>query len=204
MNSTATMSTATTMKVKKSSCTLGHIFHYLENTILLIETKRGQLYLGTLLSSTSSDMNMILTNVLLLSAQQQQRHSLWNHGNHKLVRYYHQTISSSSSSSQQGPTPAAAISTVTTTASTVPTTESNSQIITEQPRPQPPSHNRQNERTTPVVLPTVQIRGSTIRYVHFIDVDHTTINQKVQFGIQRERQAQQQYQRGIRKTSNKK
>ena len=49
----------------------------------------------------------------------------------------------------------------------------------------------------PLILQLVHIRGSKIRYVHF--VENVSINDMVQVGVHRERYAKQQYQRGIRK-----
>ena len=47
------------------------------------------------------------------------------------------------------------------------------------------------------LLPLMQIRGSTIRYIHF--PDHVDLSGIIQAGIQRERDAANKYQRGVRK-----
>jgi small nuclear ribonucleoprotein (snRNP)-like protein len=138
---------------KKSLSTLGHIFHYLEGMILMVELKTGQCYVGKQLSSSSSaDMTLVLVDVLVLSPPQQ-------HTNRsKLLQYYHQTISSQQQQQQQPP---------------------------------------RGITTAPLILQLVHIRGSKIRYVHF--VENVSINDLVQVGVHRERYAKQQYQRGIRK-----
>ena len=137
---------------KKSQSTLGHIFHYLEGLILMVELKTGQCYVGKQRSSSSSaDMTLVLVDVLVLSPHQQHTNSS------KLLQYYHQTISS------------------------------------QQQRQQPP----RGITIAPLILQLVHIRGSKIRYVHF--VENVSINDLVQVGVHRERYAKQQYQRGIRK-----
>lgn len=47
------------------------------------------------------------------------------------------------------------------------------------------------------VLSLVQIRGSTIRYIHF--PDHVDLATVVKAGIQREKEARDKYKRGVRK-----
>ena len=58
----------------------------------------------------------------------------------------------------------------------------------------PPPSSAQNETC---ILPLMQIRGSTIRYIHF--PDHLDLAAVVKAGIQREKEAVDKYKRGVRK-----
>jgi small nuclear ribonucleoprotein (snRNP)-like protein len=59
----------------------------------------------------------------------------------------------------------------------------------QQPHPQSQQNNK---------LPSVQIRGSQVRYIHFLD-HNVNLAAVVQQGVERERAAAQKYKRGIRK-----
>ena len=59
------------------------------------------------------------------------------------------------------------------------------------------SNNSSSSHTT--TLPSVQIRGSHVRYIHFLDAPNVNLAALVQQGKERERAATQKYQRGIRK-----
>ena len=60
-----------------------------------------------------------------------------------------------------------------------------------------PDNKHQTVTTELPILPWVQIRGSTIRYIHFPDqVDLASV---IKAGIQREKEAVDKYKRGVRK-----
>ena len=51
----------------------------------------------------------------------------------------------------------------------------------------------------PHFLHSVQIRGSLVRYIHFLDHEQVNLAAVVQRGLDRERSAAQKYKRGVRK-----
>jgi small nuclear ribonucleoprotein (snRNP)-like protein len=208
-----------TKVAKKSLQTLGGIFHYLEGTVLMVELKTGCYYLGKLLSSTS-DMNLLLGDVVMFTPKDQhllfqyKRNNIHNATSHsnQFLQYYHHIISLQPQETQQK------CDATDSQPPPVTTTTSSSTTVTNDPH-----HQRRNvetsttttttttvinsrtESATPI-LPLVQIRGSKIRYIHFIDHsssitsnDRRSINHRVQVGMHRERMAKQQYQRGVRK-----
>ena len=61
------------------------------------------------------------------------------------------------------------------------------------------SKNKINYSSHTTTLPSVQIRGSHVRYIHFLDAPNVNLAALVQQGKERERAATQKYQRGIRK-----
>ena len=176
----------------------------------MVELKTGHCHLGKLLSSTS-DMNLILVDVIVITPYEPSDifHKHCNN-NYKLLQYYHQTISSqqkndeAQESQQQplgnshcNPSSTAAVDTdPDRTSIGIPTT-TNTTNVSSLKRPIKASYNN-----TKPILQLVHIRGSKIRYIHFIDHNNNgknTINDLVQIGIHREKFAKQQYQRGIRK-----
>lgn len=178
---------------KKSLHTLGNIFHYLEGTILMVELKTGICHIGKLLSSTS-DMNLMLVDVVVISPKDK---SIQPHcgNNYKLLKYYHQTISLHPQDTQQ-----------TLSDCCVSNSNRNTESFTIQPHTPTPTTSNPSPRVTTThatpILQLVQIRGSKIRYIHFVDhsnSDNKSINHMVQVGMHRERLAKQQYQRGVRK-----
>ena len=213
MNTTTT----TPKPAKKSLPTLGNIFNYLEGTILMVEFKTGHYYLGKLLSSTS-DMNLVLVDVVVRSP----RDKFGGYNNYKLLQYYHQTILLSQPPETQRRRPEQSdhcvrsidrtperIVTDHSTTSTTPTTTTNLNSNCSTSSSITTTHTKSSSSSSPPpsILPLVQIRGSKIRYIHFID--HTnnnchghgnkSIRHLVQVGLHRERLAKQQYQRGVRK-----
>jgi small nuclear ribonucleoprotein (snRNP)-like protein len=188
MNTTQTRSKT----AKKSLQTLGNIFHYLEGTILMVELKTGLCHIGKLLSSTS-DMNLILVDVVVISPKDK---NIQPHcgNNYKLLKYYHQTISLQPQETQQ-----------TLSDCCISSSNRNTESFTVQPHT-PSSTSNPSPRSTAThaapILQLVHIRGSKIRYIHFVDhsnSDNKSINHMVQVGMHRERLAKQQYQRGVRK-----
>ena len=69
--------------------------------------------------------------------------------------------------------------------------------LQQQQRKNNSSNNSSSSHTT--TLPSVQIRGSHVRYIHFLDAPNVNLAALVQQGKERERAATQKYQRGIRK-----
>lgn len=214
MNTTTTA----TKPAKKSLPTLGNIFNYLEGTILMVELKTGHYYLGKLLSSTS-DMNLVLVDVVVRSP----RDKFGGCNNYKLLQYYHQTILLSQSSPETQRRPEQSdhcVRSIDRTTERIITDHSSTSTT---PTPTTTTDRRSNPNTSgstssrittthtksppPQILPLAQIRGSKIRYVHFIDhtnnnshgSENKSIHHLVQVGIHRERLAKQQYQRGVRK-----
>ena len=68
----------------------------------------------------------------------------------------------------------------------------------QQPHPQSQQNNKNTPTTNNNKLPSVQIRGSQVRYIHFLD-HNVNLAAVVQQGVERERAAAQKYKRGIRK-----
>ena len=205
-----------TKATKKSLHTLGNIFHYLEGTILMVELKTGQCHLGKLLSSTS-DMNLILVDVIVISPRDKHLPQYMGN-NYKLVQYYHQIIalqpqetqedqSNSSKSNRETTGNSSSIERNNTVHPLIPATTNNPQQPTATAAAAAAARITNTTHTTPPLPPILQlvhIRGSKIRYIHFIDHNNsndknTTILHLVQVGMHRERVAKQQYQRGVRK-----
>ena len=202
-----------TKATKKSLHTLGNIFHYLEGTILMVELKTGHCHLGKLLSSTS-DMNLILVDVIVISPRD--RHLPQYMGNnYKLVQYYHQIIalqpqetqedqSNSSKSNRETTGNSSSIERNNTVHPLIPATTNDPQQPTATATAARITNTTHTTPPLPPILQLVHIRGSKIRYIHFIDHNNsndknTTIHHLVQVGMHRERVAKQQYQRGVRK-----
>ena len=202
-----------TKATKKSLHTLGNIFHYLEGTILMVELKTGQCHLGKLLSSTS-DMNLILVDVIVISPRD--RHLPQYMGNnYKLVQHYHQIIalqpqetqedqSNSSKSNRETTGNSSSIERNNTVHPLIPATTNDPQQPTATTTAARITNTTHTTPPLPPILQLVHIRGSKIRYIHFIDHNNsndknTTILHLVQVGMHRERVAKQQYQRGVRK-----
>lgn len=165
--------------VKSAQRTLGSLLKYFEEMPLRVELKNGRIYSGTL-SSAETTMALTLRDAVQdtpsrrprMRQQQQQQPSR---------RYDY------SSEGRRGATNYPSSSTSTSGIASTNTADTHDEAAAEE------------QHATATVLPLLQIRGSTIRYIHFPDqVDLAAV---IQAGIHREKEAANKYKRGVRKTA---
>jgi small nuclear ribonucleoprotein (snRNP)-like protein len=162
-------------KKQRHSKTLPSLLKYFEGISITVELKTGRMFYGTL-SSGDESMSLTLTNVETVTKPVT---------SNILKNIALQEASKSATTASRFDDPLAG-------------PQDSQEHWQQSSSPMPVSVQHQSPSSTPM-LKIVQIRGSTIRYIHF--PDNADLSIIVKHGIERERAAAAKYQRGVRKTA---